>query len=186
MRCALGFAQARLEGRRPGSSGYRRERRRRGHFLHETEPRLAAAGEFRIDFRQQFRVEQRTVFGAAAVVDAVTDAKIVELVGTAGTTAARKGQRVYGTLAAEDRLLAALELGIEEGKVETRIVNDELGVAEKGDELFDDFGEQRLVGEELLRQAVNRLGFGGHVAFGIDVDVIGLTARDAVDQLDAA
>src|SRR5690606_15435062 len=117
MRRALGFAQARLEGRRPGSSRYGRERRRRGHFLHETEPRLPAAGEFRIHFRQQFRVEQRAVFGAAAVVDAVTDAKIVELVGAAGMTAACEGQRVDGMIAAEDRLLAALELGIEEGKV---------------------------------------------------------------------
>src|SRR3984893_8493516 len=56
----------------------------------ETEARLTPAHEFRIDLGQKFGVEQRAVLRAAAIVDAVTRAEIVELIGA--TRMAETGQ----------------------------------------------------------------------------------------------
>ena len=72
---------------------------------------------------------------------------------------------------ASSALLAALELGVEEAEIEHRVVRDQRRVADEGEELVGDLGEQRLVLEELGRQAVHREGLGRHVALGIEVAV---------------
>ena len=57
-------------------------------------------------------------------------------------------KRVDHALAVHHGAAGALQLGVEEAQIEHRIVRDKLGVAEKGDELVDLVGEQRLVLEE--------------------------------------
>src|SRR5215831_14841291 len=59
-------------------------------------------------------------------------------------------------------------------------------VADERDQVLNDLGEERLVLEGLARQAVDGDGLGRHVALGIDVAMKGLSARNAIDELDAA
>ena len=70
--------------------------------------------------------------------------------------AARNKERVDHPLAAHPGAAGPLQFGIEEAEIEHRIVRDELRIAEKGDEVFRFVAEQRLVLEELTRQAVDR------------------------------
>ena len=53
----------------------------------------------------------------------------------------------------------ALQLGIDEFDVEAGIVDHERRIAEEFQELVRDVGEQRLVGEKFVGQAVHALGF---------------------------
>src|SRR6516162_11535913 len=59
-------------------------------------------------------------------------------------------------------------------------------VADERDQVLDDLGEERLVLEELARQAVDGDGLGRDVALGIEVAMKTLPARYAIDELDAA
>src|SRR5262245_66608363 len=59
-------------------------------------------------------------------------------------------------------------------------------VADEGDHVLDDLGEERLVLEELARQAVDGDGLRRDVALGIEVAMKTLPARYAIDELDAA
>ena len=61
-----------------------------------------------------------------------------------------------------------------------------VSLADELQELVGDLGEQRLVLEERRREPVHGLGFGRHVALGIDEAVELAARRDAVDELDAA
>ena len=65
-------------------------------------------------------------------------------------------------------------------------MDDERCVAEKADELVHHIGEQRLVLEKLIGQAVDRQRLGRHAALGIEVLVECLAGGYPVDQLDAA
>ena len=56
----------------------------------------------------------------------------------------------------------------------------------KSEELVGDFGEQRLVAQELAREAVHGDRFRMDVALGVDVAVELAAGGDAVDDLDAA
>ena len=51
--------------------------------------------------------------------------------------AARQQQRVDHAIAAYQPLTGAFQFGIEESQIEHRVMRDELGVAEKIDELSD-------------------------------------------------
>ena len=59
------------------------------------------------------------------------------------------------TCASEGRPADAAQLGVEKADVEGSVVDDDLGVAHELDQLVDDVGEERLVGEEFLREAVH-------------------------------
>ena len=65
------------------------------------------------------------------------------------------------------------------------VVNDQRRIIDEIHEVLGEFGEERLVGQEFLRQAVHVEGLLRHVAFGIDVDVIELAGRNVVDQFNA-
>ncbi len=100
--------------------------------------------------------------------------------------APRQQQRVDQAVACNRLPLDAVELGIDETDVERGVVNYQRRIANEFQEGVDDFGEQRLGGQELSRQAVHGKRFRRHVALGIDVAVIGLPGRHAVVDLDAA
>jgi hypothetical protein len=52
-------------------------------------------------------------------------------------------------------LLQQAELVVEKADVEGGVVDHQIGAAHELDEAFGDFGELRLVGQEIVRQAVD-------------------------------
>ena len=114
-----------------GRAASRRRRRR----LRQNQLRLARADQFDINLGQQLGIEQRAVLGAPRIVDRIAQAQIVEPVGAAGMLAARDQKGVDHPLAAYRGAAGALQFGIEEAEIEHRVMGDELGVAEKSDEL---------------------------------------------------
>src|SRR3984957_10838138 len=100
--------------------------------------------------------------------------------------APRQHQRVDHTLAAHRGAAGALQFGIEKAEIEQRIVRDELGIAEEGDQFIGLLDEQWLVLEELDRQPVNLERRFRHVAFRVEIEMERLAGRKAVDELNAA
>ena len=54
------------------------------------------------------------------------------------------------------------------------------------EQFFDFFGEGRLIRKKHSRQAVNRFGFEGHVALGIEISVEMAAGFDPIVDFDAA
>ena len=119
-------------------------------------------------------------------VDGKAPAQVVELVRSGRIAPPRQHQRIDQALARDRGLFAALELGIDEAEVEHRIVRDQWGVADEGEKLLAHVGEQRLVLEELGRQAVHLERAVRHLAFGVEVVVEAIAGRKPVHQLDTA
>jgi len=65
-------------------------------------------------------------------------------------------------------------------------VNHQLGAADEFHEVDSNLGELRLVGNELVGQAVNLDGTLGNLPFWIDVGVEALAGKLTTAQLDAA
>src|SRR5262249_46312214 len=97
-----------------------------------------------------------------------------------------KRQRVDDPLRQNRRRADAGEFGIKKPDIESSIMDDKTGIANEGDEFLGDRRKERLAFQELRRQAVNGLGVGGHVPFGINVIMECLAARYVVDELDRA
>src|SRR5262249_30257419 len=89
-------------------------------------------------------------------------------------------------VARHEHFSRAFELGIEEGKIEQRVMRNKRRVADERDQVLDDLSEERLVLEELARQAVDGNGFGRNIALRIEIAMKTLPARYAIDGLDAA
>ncbi len=101
--------------------------------------------------------------------------------------AAREQKRVDDALAVHRGAAGAFQFGVEEAEIEHRVVRDKRWSSPRNAMQFLDLcGEQRLVLEELDRQAVNLEGLFRHVAFRIEVAVKRLAGRKPIDELDAA
>ncbi len=148
--------------------------------------RLARADQLDIDLSQDLGIQQRAVLGAARIVDAVANTQVVEPIGSARMLAARQKQRVDEALARHQALAGPLQLRIQEAEIEDRIVRHQWGIADEFQELLGDLGKQRLVAQKVARQAMHRESLRRHVALGIEIAVKVLSARDAIEQLDAA
>ncbi len=147
---ALVRRQARAKRRRAFAQHNGLAADRHGHRrLRKNELRLPGADQLDIDLGQKLGIEQRAVLGAPRIVDRITQAEIVEPVGAAGMLAARDKKRIDDALAAHRGAAGALQFGVEEAEIEHGIMGDQLGVAEKSDQLVDLVGEQRLILEEL-------------------------------------
>src|SRR5690348_5273051 len=146
-------------------------------FSRQNQDRLPCADQVDIDFSQKLGVEQRAMLGAAGIVDRIARAEVIEPVGNARMLAPRQQQRVDQPIPRDRRLFQAVQFGV---------VDHQRRVADEGEKLLHHLVEQRLVRQELGREAVNRKGFGRHLPLRIDVAVKGLTGRHAVDQLDTA
>src|SRR6185437_3783780 len=101
--------------------------------LAETELRLAAADQLQINLGEDFSVEQRAVFCAAGIVDAVVFAQGVEIIWPRRELAARQHQRIDQTLARDQSALDALELGAQEAVVEAGIVDHQRRIADESE-----------------------------------------------------
>ena len=155
-------------------------------FGRQDQLRLPRPDQVDIDFGQQLGVEQCAVLGAAGIIDRIARAEIVEAIRHAGMLAPRQQQRVDQPVAHDHRPLDAIEFGIDKADIERRVVNHQRRIADEFQEVFDHFGEQRLVGEELAGKAMHIEGLGRHVPLGIDVAVKRLPCRHAVEYLDTA
>src|SRR5262249_21430706 len=116
----------------------------------------------------------------------IARAEVIQAVRCARVFAARQQQRVDEPLARHQSFSHALELGVEKGEIEQRVMCNKRRIANERAQVIDDFGEERLVLEELARQAVDGNGPGGDIALGIEVAMKALPARNAIDELDAA
>ena len=74
---------------------------------------------------------------------------------------------------------------VQETHVEFGVVDHQPILADEVEEAVHHGGEERMLGQEFLAQAVNAEGFFRHVALGVDVDVIVPPGRDVIDQFDA-
>src|SRR5690606_10338132 len=113
----------------------------------------------------------------------------VERVALAGMHLACERERVEHAAAASDVARAAaekLELVVDELDVEVGVVDDELRAADELEELVDDVRETRLLGEEVVVDAVHleRTDLDGPVRIQIAMERS--ARRPPVDQLDAA
>lgn len=150
--------------------------------------RILATRHRKVDIGQQFGVQQCAVELAVGVGDAVAVAQRVQRVALARVHFLGVDQGVDHAAAMRDeaRLAQALEFGVQEAQVERRVVDDDFGAVDVGDQLVDDLVEFRFVAQEFRGQAVHReRGLVG-LALGIDVAVVVVAGQRAVDQLDAA
>ena len=146
-----------------------------------------AARHRQVDFRQQFRVEQRAVQRARRVVDLIALAQHVEVVALARMHVPRHAQRVdHGRAIVGDGLeIEQAQLVVEKRDIERRVVDDEFGAAHVFDEFGGDFAELRLVAQELGGQPVHLQRAFLALAFRIDVAVEMVAGQPPVDEFDA-
>lgn len=77
------------------------------------------------------------------------------------------------------------QFGIEKADVKCRVVNDQLGTADKVEKLGSDVGEVRLVLQKLATDAVHRLRTGINFTLGVEVAVKVVIGQAPVAHLDA-
>jgi hypothetical protein len=142
--------------------------------------------ELEVDFRQELGVQQGAVLGAAAGVDAIAGAEIIQAIGTGGMLAPRQDECIDEALASDRNLSRAFELGIQKAEIESGVVGNESAVADELQQFLSDLREPRFVVEEIGGQAVHRKGLGRHVSFRVDIAVEVFPARHFIDELDTA
>jgi hypothetical protein len=81
--------------------------------------------------------------------------------------------------------LEQAELVVEEADVEGGVVDHQFGAADELDEVAGDLGELRLVGKEVVGQAVDALGI-RHLAARVEVGMEALAGELPTHQFDAA
>ena len=83
-------------------------------------------------------------------------------------------------------MAGAGQFRIDEFDVEAGIVNHQRRIADKGEKLFHHRGEERLVAEKFVAEAMHPLGFDRHIAFGIEIGLEGFAGGEMIDQFDTA
>ncbi len=148
-----------------------------------------AAGHGEIHLGQDPRIEQRAVVFAMRIVDRIALAQRIEVVALSGMHLARErsvSSTRHSSRDPERALLEARELGVQEGDVERRVVNDEFGVADEIQELGMNLRKRRFLRELFARQAMHLQGALVDVAIRIQVAVKGAPGQAAIEELDAA
>jgi hypothetical protein len=108
------------------------------------------AGHRQVDLGENLGVEQGAVQRALRVVDAVALAQRVEVVLLAGVQILGHAQGVADRVAdrVDRRHVEQGEFGVEEADVESGVVDDEFGAADKVEKLGRNVGKARLVEQE--------------------------------------
>ena len=154
--------------------------------LGETKAGLLSANHFKINVRQQFCVQQSAVLGALGIVDAETFTQGIKTVRAHGMAAPRQGQSIDHPVHRYGQSFDIGQFGIDKIHVEAGIVDDERGISDEGQKVFGLGGEEWLVFEEGRGKAVNGFGLLGHVAFGIQIDMVGLACWQMVQEFDGS
>ncbi len=148
----------------------------------QVQPPLAAALKLQVDLGQQARVDQRAVLLAFGqrYLEALTQG--VERVVHARKALLGQGQAVDPAGDVDQFAAGHFQLAVDEGAVEAGVVGDHRRVADELQEGLTDVGvgELGLVGQELDRHPVHRLGARLDVAFGVDVAMEGAPRGDEV------
>ena len=147
-----------------------------------------AARHRQIDFRENPRVQQRSVQFAPGVVHVITLGEGVEAVLLARMHPPRQRQRVqHPAVLADvlDRRFQPLQFVVDEPHVEVRVVDDQFRAADKLQEFRGHVLEQRLHGKKVVVDAMDLQRAGPHRPLRIHVAVERLLGKLAVDQLDA-
>jgi hypothetical protein len=125
------------------------------------------------------------VLAARREIDGETPAERVEVRLRTGKALAREQQRILA-VRAQGRPAQSRELGIDEGEVEFRVVDDQPVAADEGEQLVGDRGEGRMPREEFFGEAMDFDSLRRHLALGIDIAVECPSGRHMIEQLDAA
>ena len=125
---------------------------------------------------------------AVGVVDLEALAQRVERIRLAREGVARHQQAVgdAGHARRDRRAADAAQFLVEEADVEAGVVDDDLGAAEVLEQFVGDRREQRLVGEELVGDAVDLERILVVAPLGVDVEMQVAAGEASVDHLDAA
>ena len=126
------------------------------------------------------------MFLTRRVVDTEAAAERVKAGGGAGKFLSGDSERIDGAVKRDRGFVKPAQLGIDELHVETGVMDHQFGVADEGDEIVSDGGEDRLFRKSLGGKAMNLERLGRHVAFGVDILMIDPARRHVVHQLDAA
>ena len=121
-----------------------------------------------------------------AVVIAKAAAERIQRGRGAGEFGAGDQQRVDGAFGVDEGQVGPSEFGVEEFHVEGGVVDDQLGIADKGEEIAGDGGENRLAAQEIIAEAMHVKRLFRHGALGVDVLVIDAAGGQVVVQLDRA
>ena len=148
--------------------------------------RALAARHAQVDLCQQAGVEQGTVPLTRRVVDFQAAAQRVERVALAGVDLACEQQAVDDSrhMAGEAPASESRQLGVEKAEVEVGVVDHDLGLGDESDQLVDDALERRLVGEEVVAQAVHPERIGMARSARVDVVVQRAPGQTPVHHLD--
>ena len=125
--------------------------------------------------------------GAVGVRDAIALAQGVEVIALARMRFFRHHEGVghSGNLFAKTRQLQPCQLGIQKRQIKRRVVNDDLGAADKFDQFARHLGEPWFVRQKLARQSVHLERRFVAVALRIQVVVKIVAGEPAVHQFDA-
>ena len=147
---------------------------------------LAPADQFQIDSRGQLGIEQRAMLGARRQIDAEALAEFVQRIARAGNLALGDLDRVDGArqrdrLAADAlssalmNLMSKLALWMTSGASPRNSSNSSATWAKSG-----------LSARNSRGQPMHALGFDGHVAFGIEIELQRAAGGEMIHQLDTA
>ena len=122
------------------------------------------------------------------VVDRVALAQGVQAVALAGMHLPRQRQGIEDSAEIGDFSYSVEppELGIQEGDVERRIVNNEFRIAHELEKLRLDLRERRLIRQPVARQTVHLLRAFVDVALRIQIAMKGAPREPAIEEFDAA
>ena len=147
---------------------------------------LPAANKLEIHIGENFRIEQRAVQRARRIVDSEPAAQRIQRGRRPRKAFARNRQRIQRLFPRQLGEAHPLQLGIQEFHVKRGIVDHQLGVAHEIQEFLPDLREYRLVLQKVDGQPVHLERLLRHVAFRVDVLMIGAPGGDMVQQLDSA
>ena len=152
-----------------------------------TSRQIEAARRAIVRYVRRGGIEQRAVQLAAGIVHAELVAQRIQVVLLAGAHLARHAQRVDDLAAGLGDALAIeqAELVVEEADIEGGVMDHQVGAADELDEFAGDLGELRLVGEEIVGQAVYPFRIRDR-APRIQVGVEELSGELAAEKFDAA
>ena len=77
------------------------------------------------------------------------------------------------------------QLCIKKLEIEFGVVDHQVTVTQKGDEILRHVGEKRVGAEKFRAESVDPEGLLGHVALGIDISLVSAARWDPVDELEA-
>ena len=162
-------------------------------LYHVQAQRRLATGHRQIDVAENLGIQQGAVQHTMPVVDIVALAQRIQVVALSGVLLSGQLQGIENGAVIGDRAqrvgtpgVDQPEFVIDEAHIEGRIVDDQLGTLDEVPEGIGNLGEDRLVGDSLIGDAVDPDRLCIDQALRIDVLMVGASGQAAVDHLHRA